>query len=260
MTILHKYYRIDNRFLEVLINNEIWFSNPFEFNDPYDCNLTIDSNNTFAEIYDYIIEVSKKYRKEFIERGDDLSEEAILKIANYRYSNPEKLRETLRDNMLMELGNKGIACFSKSDNILLMWSHYADSHKGACLTFDPSKDPDYFKYPYNVEYPKDYPIVNFINEKNPHKRAKHMLATKSQDWVYEEEIRIVKDKQDHPKFRGNIKFKKDCLVSIKFGYKADSNDIKTIKELRDKEGYGHARLFKANLKDGEFGIEYKEIV
>ncbi len=39
---IFKYHRINKFLYDLLINNEIWFSNPFSFNDPFDCNLTID--------------------------------------------------------------------------------------------------------------------------------------------------------------------------------------------------------------------------
>lgn len=56
--------------------------------------------------------------------------------------------------------NTGIYCFTKSEDNILMWSHYANEHKGICLEFDHS-DPDLFTAA-KVNYCCDYPKVNYF--------------------------------------------------------------------------------------------------
>lgn len=258
-SILYKYYRIDERFKNLLENNEIWFSDPLDFNDPYDCNLVIDSNNTYDEIFIHLKDIRVRREAEFKKRGLDLSDQHIEKTADYWSKNPDKLKEYLKNNQLSEIQNKGMTCFSKSDDILLMWSHYADSHKGACLTFDIDKDKDFFWLPYIVEYPDTYPKINFVKEKDIHKRYKHILAMKSKDWEYEQEVRVVRDKREQKEYRGNIKFKKEALTEIKFGYKTDDKTIEETKKQIDRLDYSNVRLCKAELKDGDFGIIFKEL-
>lgn len=258
-SILYKYYRIDERFTKLLENDEVWFSDPLGFNDPYDCNLVVDSNNTYDEIFNHLKDIRVRQEPELKKRGYDLSDEHIEKTADYWNKNPIKLKEYLKNNQLKEIQNKGMCCFSKYDNILLMWSHYADAHKGACLTFDIEKDKDFFWLPYIVEYPDTYPQINFVKEKDIHKRYKHIIAMKSKDWEYEQEIRIVRDKREQKDYRGNIKFKKEALTEIKFGYKTSDKIIEDTKKLLDRYGYNHIRLFKAKLRDGNFGLIFKEL-
>jgi len=250
--ILHKYYRIDQRFINLLVNNEMWFSNPEDFNDPYDCNLTIDCENTYDEIYNHL----KKFSQE--QRLNQTNRE-IQDSAKYWFKNPDELKGYLRKNQKEELDRKGIACFSKSDEILLMWSHYSDSHKGVCLTFNISKDNEFFSLPFVVDYPEFYPKTNFIREENRRIRYKRIIATKSVGWKYEEEIRILKDTRDHGQSRGNIKFNKESLREIKFGHRTNPKDIETIKKIILNQGYKHVKLYKAKLKEGEFGIDFIEI-
>jgi len=194
---------------------------------------------------------------ELKKRGLNLSDEHIEKTTDYWSKNPDKLKEHLKNNQLSEIQNKGMTCFSKSDKIFLMWSHYADSHKGACLTFDIEKDNDFFWLLYIVEYPDTYPKINFV--KDIHKRYKHVLAMKSKDWEYEQEVRIVRDKREQKDFRGNIKFKKEALREIKFGYKTTDKTIEETKKQIDRLGYGHVRLFKTEIKSDDFGIIFKEL-
>ena len=247
--ILHKYYRIDQRLINLLVHNEVWFSNPEGFNDPYDCNLTIDSTNTLEEIHNHLKEKAINQKLNF-------TDTEILAKAKYWFQNPNELSDYLRTNQKEELKRKGIACFSRSDSILLMWSHYADSHMGTCLTFDMTKDHNFFSLPFLVDYPQEYPRINFIREKSSRVRYKHIIATKSIDWKYEEEVRILKDTRDHGQSRGNIKFNKESLIEIKFGLRSSPKDIETIRKITECQGYQHVKLFHAHLKNEEFGINF----
>lgn len=62
------------------------------------------------------------------------------------------------------IDSAGIGAFTiKCDNIL-MWSHYADNHKGICLEFDFNKDPlfcqdPFWKVNYRNKYPKKIYLV-----------------------------------------------------------------------------------------------------
>jgi hypothetical protein len=42
----------------------------------------------------------------------------------------------LEHTRLESFESYGVSCFSESWNSILMWSHYADRHKGICLGFD----------------------------------------------------------------------------------------------------------------------------
>lgn len=250
--ILHKYYKIDQKFINLLVNSEMWFSNPEDFNDPYDSYLIIDSNNTFEEIHNHLKEKAIKHNLK-------LTDQEIHEKAQYWFQNPNALSDYLKKTQSEEKERKGIACFCKTDDILLMWSHYADAHKGTCLSFDISKDNNFFALPFVVDYPNEYPKINFIRERSPRVRYKHIIATKSIDWKYEQEVRIVRDIRDHGNSRGNIKFNKEALVEIKFGLRTNPKDIETIKKIADGQGYKHIKLFQAKLKDREFGISFSRI-
>ena len=92
-----------------------------------------------------------------------------------------------------------------------MWSHYADSHKRVCLTFDIEKDLDFFSIPYEVDYLSHYPKISPFNVPE-NKEVQMILATKSDEWAYEKEVRIIKNKDNTPKFRGAIEFKPEALT------------------------------------------------
>src|SRR5260221_11391867 len=115
---IYKYSRINEFVFQQLTNNEFWFSNPQDFNDPYDCNIGFSKK-----------EYSEGEIQAFWE-GANASEE----IKN------QSIKDWITDQSLIEkslfvpirnlLREKGLACFTSKNDSILMWSHYADSHKG----------------------------------------------------------------------------------------------------------------------------------
>lgn len=75
----------------------------------------------------------------------------------------------------------GMICFSKRWNNPLLWSHYADKHRGICLGFEVDerglKQVRYVSKRTNLKIP---PTAASISE---------LLFTKFLDWQYEEEWR-----------------------------------------------------------------------
>jgi hypothetical protein len=240
-SILYKYCSINENLYSLLINNELWFSDPMTFNDPYDCNLHYDwSNIDYDTIYNHLKEINE--RKSF-----DVGNEYLVKRAKQIFDNVDE-RDQLGENIIGDLVRRqGISCFSEADNILLMWSHYSDKHSGVCLTFDMEKDNELFTNPYKVDYPERYPKFNPFSSS---KEIQLILATKSKDWLYEKEVRVIKEGR-----RGTFKFRPETITEIKFGYKTSDDDIKTVKNLVSRIGM-NIKFFKASIKTLDFGLEF----
>jgi hypothetical protein len=240
----YKYASIDQNLFSLFINNELWFSNPLDFNDPYDCNLNYDfSDISYDIIYNYL-----KGLKDSANWGEAKLVEKALLLSDVRES--EELGKIFRRDTV---GKVGITCFSEHDDILLMWSHYANSHKGVCLTFDFSQDEQLFRLFFKVNYPDDYPSMNPYQSHAQH--IKFLMATKSQEWSYEKEIRVMRDSDFHSKFRGAIPYNPKALTEIKFGYKATEESIKTIQNLV-KDKYPHVKLYRSQIRKQNFGVEF----
>lgn len=135
-----------------------------------------------------------------------------------------------------------------------MWSHYADKHKGICLKYDMYKDEKFFTIPLKVDYPDNYPIFDFLKIRETNQLIQFFLGTKSKDWKYENEIRIIKDKNQFGKFREAINFNKSSLIEVIFGYKTDKSTISNIMTLL--KGIGYNCLFsRVDLIENNFGLK-----
>ena len=106
--------------------------------------------------------------------------------------------ETLRKKSL-------ISCFSKRNDSILMWSHYADSHRGICLEIEYSevenfRDVSYTDRRSNI---KIYNLISFLlanefigsqRDISKYKNQKKLLTpffVKSKEWSYEKEVRCL---------------------------------------------------------------------
>ena len=78
----------------------------------------------------------------------------------------------------------GLLCFSKSWRNPVLWSHYADEHKGFCLGFDvPASCLHEVKYvPERLQFEQLVPDEGQLQQ---------LLRTKFKDWGYEGECRRI---------------------------------------------------------------------
>jgi hypothetical protein len=145
----------------------------------------------------------------------------------------------------------GILCLSRSPDNIVLWSHYANYHKGVCLKFDMSKDINFFLTPLNVEYSEVYPKYNPL--KSPQEQVIKLIRTKYIDWSYEEELRIYKGKN------GLVDFNKEALVEVIFGLKTSDDEMKSIREMMEKNCFNHLKYSKADKVHGEFKLKINEL-
>lgn len=112
---------------------------------------------------------------------------------------------------------------------MLLWSHYANSHKGYCIEYnsiDILKQFQHFLLP--VIYQENYlqtGISDIANPVAPFDLAIKSITTKSIEWKYEQEWRIVRTCQSGDKSEHTSEFPKptavylgcnaDCMVQSK---------------------------------------------
>lgn len=196
-----KYYG-DNSFTErVLINNELYFAPLSAFNDPYESLFSI-VDNPYSEI--------------------------VIKYSDFAVTLKDKntidqyftQRKILFTNLFQDTG---VCCFSKIPNNQLMWSHYADSHRGMCLIFDFKKDSNLHSLIDSVTYRPDILEINLFENGNVITEKAfldrylidqyvNVLFTKSKIWSYEEELRMA------VKTPGARNFNPSCLTFVIFGF------------------------------------------
>ena len=154
-----------------------------------------------------------------------------------------------------------------------MWSHYADKHQGVCLKFDVLADTDIFfaggSKPIglisNVDYSNKYPQLNAYNALVVKGITRKLPFSKSNDWIYEKEFRIISDELEGIPL--GIPFNKEALIEVNFGCRIDElekskntpitkvNLLETIKEAN----YPNIKYYKAITSENRFELNFEEI-
>ena len=90
---------------------------------------------------------------------------------------------------------KGILCFSKNWRNPLLWSHYADSHRGLCLGFE-IKTERLDKIRYISHRPEPDLEILSRSDGTEEKYMQTILGSKFSHWRYEQEYRLFVELSD----------------------------------------------------------------
>lgn len=202
---LYSFRRFNVYSLSDLINNEITVSTSKKMNDPFD---------------------------------------SIINL----WGSEEQLKETCKEHKHIKNLSKSFDYFrirsfcngntTKALKNVLMWSHYADEHRGYCVKYKLSKhfikqdENDSFEHMFlkPIIYRKDEEKVD-ISELTTI-NTDLAFATKHRSWKYENEVRlIVYNPNKEESFYGIPLDKDSCIEAIYFGCKCEPKTINTIKKL-----------------------------
>ncbi|MBM4275956.1 MAG: DUF2971 domain-containing protein [Deltaproteobacteria bacterium] len=123
-----KFRKIDKFLIDSLVHSHIYFAPPDKLNDPFDCRIDIEKSLTKA-----------------ISQSSDLG---IKILGLFKHKEIQELINQAQKEIIMY----GIFSGSHSPalNSSLMWSHYADSHRGVCLIYAIPTEPEEFYKPNQI--------------------------------------------------------------------------------------------------------------
>ena len=239
--LIYKYKSFNKNSLAIFINCELYFANAESFNDPFDSQLKLyEALRAF---------VNEHQEYEFPE--DDSEIRGICIEAE------------------SEIKKTGILSMSHVDNEILMWSHYADCHKGFCIGFSQFGLRDDFStviHPadYDVQYDEPKPFSSLlksydISNLTPFEFLdadvyKILIEYKHENWSYEKELRFL-----YPKI-GAVKFTPINLKTVTYGIRTSAYHKKTLNNLiLSKTDFKHVKQYQMKRLPGELGIKPNEI-
>ena len=210
------------------------------------------------ENQDQVLELQKK----FVKKLDQILEEDYPEF----YKKTKSIINVFKDSVQQAIINSvqtmrndifkniGVCCFSKNNKSLLMWSHYADSHRGFCLEFDPNQEP--FSKAKKVTYQSNIPEVDsdlLFSEEEDNEAIDKFLSFKSKDWDHEKEWRIF-----HKESNKSYQYPRNSLKAIYFGLRTDQTDIEIICSVV-KTHNPDVKFFRMKRVENQFGIEPENI-
>jgi hypothetical protein len=241
----YKYRAINKYLIDSLIKSQLFFAPRKQLNDPFDCN--IDISGALDRL---------------------LQPEGIARFAEgkTKFDRLKKLRENEDDldKFNIEVEKLGICSFSLTLDETLMWSHYANDHKGVCLRYDFSEANlnnldeiiGVSRVSYEPNNLTDW-LFSHIDLYDSDRKTyitsllKSFITSKAPSWRYEKEARIIRQRF------GLCAIPKETLTHIIFGLQTSDEDESLIRSIAEKY-YDSVKFGRIVRSSDDFGISSVE--
>jgi hypothetical protein len=134
--------------------------------------------------------------------------------------------------------SRGLLCFSRNWDNILLWSHYGCCHTGICLGFDIADTRTGGEYDVEVSYQP-----NLLDVRRPEdvdwEFADRLLRTEYEVWSYEQELRVFVSLEDPPDDKGMnwFYFGKDLdLKEVIVGAQCSPEAARKVTRVRERYG------------------------
>jgi hypothetical protein len=238
--VVFKFRSINKNLIKSLVNGEVFFARPSCLNDPFDCQVDVLRS----------------------------LENAITMCHPEVRVNLVKLRQMrgFLEKVQSDLHDIGVCAFSLELNNPLMWSHYANGHRGLCLTYS---FPDSYFYENvdrilgiaQVEYGVS-PLTDWFIGSAPDlcsfqdfgiTLVQKLLTVKAISWKYEQEVRILR------RTSGVEHLDHKFLRQVCFGLETSESDVALVRRIVEQEQYDVTLCRMVRRRGIDFGLESEEI-
>jgi hypothetical protein len=241
----------------LIMEGEIYHAKRTELNDPF------DSRFIFKDDYSYAEKLWRAFKVANVGYPDDDPRQSMKRAVSLLLQNPDCFERHLLE-VEADLNNRvdqeiGVFCLSERNDSTLMWSHYADSHKGVCIQLGPVSTmteelKQWVLNCHRVIYKEDnsLPAIDglFIDkEPEPGHNAKLMFLHKNYDWHYEQEFRHITTRCP-----GTSRLPQGLIKGIIFGALTSDADKAQVREWVEEAGLDIA-FQQAKLKERHYGLD-----
>ncbi len=250
---VYRYQAISARTIESLCRDTLYFADPAVFNDPLDCKPSVVSDSDRATLRMVLSELIKRrvasetraalafrnaqLQGEKAKAHANLSGEqaAQRELANIEYNatNPEfevskeeaecwLLTSEIQREILKQY-DRSLCCFSATFKNSLLWSHYADQHRGVCIGYGLARvpKPKLHKVVYGGSRSVKTSLIARVLLENDNEAQdlldRDVLLRKAPSWRYEREWRLLGNRgvQDSSLELADVTFGLRCPAALK---------------------------------------------
>ncbi|WP_333590924.1 DUF2971 domain-containing protein [Brevundimonas sp.] len=202
------------------LEGKAYLSSPLAFNDPFDCLPPVLLPKTLDEFE----EQKPAFAQRLHQSMPHMSVADITSVIDQAIGNSsiDAFTEITRESFNNSGAQMGVFCLAECIQSVLMWSHYADNHKGIALRFEFRGRLDCGLMPlFKVRYSSERAALTaFFSGDNQAEAITTALCTKAEFWKYEQEWRFVE-----PAGAGKtIEFDPKVITSIVLGAKTRDED------------------------------------
>ena len=236
---------------QIICQHQIYFPPPISFNDPFDCRPSFTFEATRNEMVADYIQLSRKY-------GSGFGRKKIRQDIRDMFADPERdprrpiAQARMRDSHTEHITKKvGVLCVSTVNDDILMWSHYADCHKGICIEFDGANE--FMAGAQEVQYAPERKAINPYRDDKATSLEKALL-TKSDHWKYEKEWRLIQ----YEKGPGTVTFLPENVTGIIFGAHVERATVERVSGWI-KARVSPVKLYQARVDRQIFKIHIEQV-
>jgi hypothetical protein len=258
----------NNLHQNVLRKGDIFFSSAGEFNDPFDPVLSQDRDLLTAEelrehkIFSLKVACPNQPEHWYIEQVDLAPEDA---------GSGARGRQLALEAIYRNLG---VFSASATRESILMWSHYANSHRGFCVGLNTiqvaqslelmarNREQESRLQPLGrrVSYGKAYPRFAPEHPSMDSFWWQHIedLSTKADDWSYEEEVRLILLGHELLINDRIHTLTPEAVVEVCLGWKMPEQERQEVLAVAE-EKFPQAKIYQARQKEWHFGLEFDRV-
>lgn len=240
------------KYLErTICHNEIYFAAPETFNDPFDCHPDFSHEGTNEELIVRYMDIARRHLQPMSEAELLLDAQEMLAdpMRNPRF---QPASNAIQDEHARHLRSSiGILCLSAVRDDILMWSHYADFHRGVCLEFDGATKLMMRAIP--VSYSQDRPMIH-VNRDSSDTALEKSLLTKADQWRYEHEWRLLR----YTGGPGVVQFRPEDLTGVVIGAEASSDTVDLVRGWVNRRATP-INVYRATKNRHAFALDIIEI-
>lgn len=223
-----------------------YFASPRSFNDPFDCRPNLTLAGTERAVREYLNGMWARQAPQVPEAERKAEIDAILRDPSRDPRIPENNGPLAVAYDIFFAAQVGVLCLSEIHDDILMWSHYADCHKGICLIYETGYE--FFAHAQPVRYQRERPSVNPVAQ-STEEMLDNAIFTKSSAWAYEKEWRIL----DYRQGVGERLSPPTSLKTVILGVAVSGNDRRLV-EAWVKASPAQPRVLRASLSPSQFSI------
>ncbi|SAL18501.1 hypothetical protein AWB64_01256 [Caballeronia sordidicola] len=267
---LYKYRTFSTTTLRMFSQAEVFFAKPASFNDPFDCNPQVYVDVEWREVERLwesvmLLQVEANKAAEMMGTHRYFATEYGGKYDDDGGGTATYLNYLVRDiDAYLKERFKDFGVFSLASNWdnPLMWSHYADEHRGICIEYETDDHRCKELGPVNYRSSRFIHISDlqqWLLKKSAAAERKifeQYFFAKAPQWRYEREWRAVSPKSgvDDRPFR---------IRSVFFGLRCDKAIVTTIAKLfsdsKDKPNFHQVTARADGFKLGRYELDADEI-
>ncbi|MGC2691403.1 MAG: DUF2971 domain-containing protein [Desulfobaccales bacterium] len=214
----------------IFTHNELYFPSPIDLNDPLECRPLFLVGDLSDPLYkkNYVNYVTRRIKV----RSNQHPNQIRTWVENLTQQMANNLARKQQNDYRRQLQKYRICSFCSEPDNPIVWSHYADQHRGFSLIF--RADNDLFGSAIKIEYQDEYPRLDVI-EDDAYAILRNSALVKFSDWSYEKEFRLI---SSEPAFEGALpvknkkwNFPAEMLIGIIFGCKIIDSDRRLLENL-----------------------------